>query len=207
MVGILKSALAVLKEKPIRLWGLSLMASLLTSLICLFAVLPIISIPITLVLSVGMTSVYLDGYKGKEVDSNQLFSGFKNFWKIAGGMGWMLLWMIIWSPVPVVNIIKIYSYRFVPYILLESDSEVTAADALNLSMKMTKGYRAKMFLADLCISAVVMIIAGLLFLVIKIPVLNVLIGLVYVAVMIFVPLSLGIISAAFYDSIEKAEQA
>ena len=205
VIGIITSAFGILKEKPIRLWGLSLMSSLLMFLIGIFAILPIISIPVTLVLSVGMASVFLDGYRGKEVDSNQLFTGFKSFWKTAGGMGWMFLWMIIWSGVPIANIIKIYSYRFVPYILLENDADVTATDALKLSMSMTKGYRGKMFLTDLLVSVVIMILAGLITFAMStgIMVLAVLLVIVYMVVLIFVPLIVGLIGAAYFDEINK----
>ena len=179
------------------------MASLLGILVQFFAILPIITIPVVLVLSVGMASVYLDGYRGKDVDSNQLFMGFKNFWKTAGGMGWMFLWTIIWSAIPIANIIKVYSYRFVPYILLANDAAVSGADALKLSMKMTKGYRGKMFLTDLLVAVVIMIVAGLTVLCIKVPVLNVVLVIVYLVILVFVPLVIGLIGAAFYEEISK----
>ena len=40
-------ALDILKSKPFKLWGLSLLAILLTALVEIFAVLPIISIPVS----------------------------------------------------------------------------------------------------------------------------------------------------------------
>ena len=35
--------------------------------------------PVIAVLSAGMAAVYLDGFNGKEVYSDQLFKGFKDF--------------------------------------------------------------------------------------------------------------------------------
>ena len=43
---LIEKALAVLKQKPLRLWGLSLLCQLLIGLAAVFGVLPIISIPI-----------------------------------------------------------------------------------------------------------------------------------------------------------------
>ena len=53
-----------------------------------FGVLPIVIVPVIAVLSAGMAAVYLDGFNGKEVYSDQLFKGFKDFWRTAGGMCW-----------------------------------------------------------------------------------------------------------------------
>lgn len=64
---------------PFKLWGLSLLSSLLTILVLVFGVLPIVIVPVIAVLSAGMAAVYLDGFNGKEVYSDQLFKGFKDF--------------------------------------------------------------------------------------------------------------------------------
>ena len=55
------------------------MSSLLTILVLVFGVLPIVIVPVIAVLSAGMAAVYLDGFNGKEVYSDQLFKGFKIF--------------------------------------------------------------------------------------------------------------------------------
>jgi len=211
--AIMKKSIEMLKKKPVRLWGLSLMYMLLSILAGVFGVLPIVSMPIIFVLSVGMTAIYLDGYRGKEVNSNQLFIGFKNFWRMAGGIGWMELWVFIWALIPIAGIVfaimKTYAYRFVPYILL-SDEEISATDALKRSMEMTNGHRGKMFCADLMVVGVsfaVLLVLGLLSF---IPILGyafrLLFVLAYIAVIVFAPLLAGIIGAAFYDEIETASK-
>ena len=209
--AIMKKSIEVLKKKPVRLWGLSLMYMLLSILAGVFGVLPIVSMPIIFVLGVGMTAIYLDGYRGKEVNSNQLFIGFKSFWRMAGGIGWKELWVFIWALIPIAGIVfaimKAYSYRFVPYILL-SDEEISATDALKRSMEMTNGHKGKMFCADLMVVGVsfaALLVLGLLSL---IPILGyafrLLFVLAYIAVIVFVPLLAGLIGAAFYDEIEAA---
>ena len=48
MIGfIFRKVLDVLNKKPIKLWGLSLLCALLTTLASVFGVLPIIVLPIT----------------------------------------------------------------------------------------------------------------------------------------------------------------
>lgn len=81
--NIYKRAFNVLSKMPFKLWGLSLLSSLLTILVLVFGVLPIVIVPVIAVLSAGMAAVYLDGFNGKEVYSDQLFKGFKDFWRTA----------------------------------------------------------------------------------------------------------------------------
>ena len=124
--NIYKRAFNVLSKMPFKLWGLSLLSSLLTILVLVFGVLPIVIVPVIAVLSAGMAAVYLDGFNGKEVYSDQLFKGFKDFWRTAGGMCWKKLWIFIWFLVPIagpfIAISKYYAYSFTPYILNEEKS-------------------------------------------------------------------------------------
>lgn len=205
---LIAKALEVLKQKPLRLWGISLLCQLLISLAAAFGVLPIISVPIALVFNAGMAAVYLTGYRGGEVNSDALFAGFKRFFKVAGGMGWMALWILIWGMIPfagvVFAVIKSYSYRFVPYIVIQ-DPDISATEALRLSMKKTEGFKGRMFLADFLVMlavAVVAIVFGALSL---IPyagrVFMVLGALAMILIMLVLPLVRGLISAACYEEI------
>lgn len=201
-------ALAVLKKKPIRLWGVSLMCELLTVLAAFLGVLPIISIPIVFVLEAGMTAVYLAGYRGQEVNTDALFAGFPRFFKVAGGMGWMALWVFIWGLIPVVGpvfaVIKAYSYRFVPYIIIQ-DPEISATEALRLSVKKTEGFKGKMFLADFLIAIACVVAVLLLTLLSRIPYAGVLFAIILVVLALFLlaglPLLMGLVSAAGYEEI------
>ncbi len=208
--AVYSRSFALLGKKPLLLWGLSLLSSLLTVLAAIFGFIPLFSLPIIFVLEVGMTSVYLDAVRGKEINSDQLFSGFKRFFRTAGGMGWMYLWILIWSLIPiagmVMGVIKSYSYRFVPYILL-NDPDISATEALRVSMRLTKGYRGRMFLADLIIGAVI-VVALVIFILIAgaLPVLTFLTVIVYLIIIAFGPLVFGVISATYYDEIEKEKR-
>ena len=64
--NIYKRAFNVLSKMPFKLWGLSLLSSLLTILVLVFGVLPIVIVPVIAVLSAGMAAVYLDGFNGRK---------------------------------------------------------------------------------------------------------------------------------------------
>ena len=202
-INAYKKALGVLLKKPIMLWGLSLLAGIITSAISMaFGILPVVGIAAAGVISCGMCKVQIDGLFGKKVNSDQLFAGFTgNFMRIAGGYLWMILWMGIWAMVPVVGIIKAYSYRFVPYILI-TRPDVTATQALRLSMQMTKGKKGQMFLADLCFSVAIGVLAALC----AIPVLGILFILVMIVVALLSNVFIGLYSATFYIEACKDEK-
>ena len=205
---LIQKALEVLKQKPLRLWGVSLLCQLLVLLSALFGVLPIISIPISLVLNAGMAMVFLTGYRGQEVNSDALFAGFHRFFKVAGGMGWMALWILIWGLIPIVGpvfaVIKMYSYRFVPYIVIQ-DPNISATEALRLSMKKTEGFKGRLFLADfivgLCCAGVMLVLGGLSMIRYVGPVFMVISVLVSIFLSLVVPLLMGLINAAGYEEI------
>lgn len=158
-----KRAFAVLAQKPILLWGLSLLLMLVTYLgTLLSAPLPILSLAIGFLLSLGAVKLYMDGLKGNPVSSKQLFFAFnKNWLKSCTVLGWQALWSLIWAFVPIYGIVKAYSYRFVPYIAV-THPELSAFDALKLSMRMTEGKKGQMFLADLVFAIAPSIATGIL---------------------------------------------
>lgn len=203
-----KKALNVLAKKPIVLWGLSLLSGLMTILATIFTI-PffIVGTVATYVLTCGMAKVYIDGLHGKEVNSDQLFAGFnKRFLRIAGGMAWRSLWIFIWALIPfagiIIAIIKSYSYRFVPYILM-TKPDVTATQALRLSMEMTKGKKWQMFLADLCFMGGFIVAVWVLALLSAIPIIDTLFSLIlailYLAYILFGGIFQGLYQASFYD--------
>lgn len=205
-------ALEVLKKKPIRLWGISLLYLVIAYLIsALGALVPIISVPIVLVLSLGFTGVILKGLHGEDVRSEQLFQSFRKdvVARNAGGMCWMELWSLIWAFVPVMNIIKFYSYCLTPYILL-TDKEIGPTDALKKSMRMTDGYKGKMFGADILIAVAVWVVFLVLILFSEIPYVGWLFAIVlvlaYLALVLFLPLFLNLVHAAIFEAINAVHK-
>ena len=208
---IYRKALAALAKKPFKLWGLSLLGILVASIVSSLAVIPLISIPIVLLLELGFTIVMLNAYHGREFNSNQLFEGFKKeeILRNGGGMCWMWLWMQIWGFVPVMNIIKYYSYYFVPYILA-TDKEISATEALRKSMRMTDGYKGKLFAAEILLIGGIMLATLILALLCLIPIIRVLfIFLLFVflvAVTLLLPLFIGLVRTAFFEEISAVHE-
>ncbi len=204
---IYRRAFTVLKSFPVKLWGLSLLNILLISIIYVLGVnIPIISIPLAVTLQAGASILYLDAYRGEAVASQRLFSGFKRLKHTAGGMCWRLLWLLIWSLIPiagiVIVIVKSLEYSFTPYILIDKPS-LGAMEALEKSKQDTKGYKANMFLAIIGPTIAYVIVSAILFLLAIIPFVGALfafisfiVSLIYV---LFAPMFLGLIRAGFYE--------
>ena len=205
-------ALEVLKKKPIRLWGISLLYLVIAYLISILgAMVPIISLPIVLVLSLGFTGVILNGLHGEDVHSEQLFQSFRKdvVARNAGGMCWMELWTLIWCFVPVMNIIKYYSYCLTPYILL-TDKEIGPTEALKKSMRMTDGYKGKMFGADILIAVAIWVVFLVLVLFSEIPyvgwIFAIVLVLVYLAIVLFLPLFINLVHASIFEAINAVHK-
>ncbi|MBR4768159.1 MAG: hypothetical protein IK088_04190 [Lachnospiraceae bacterium] len=209
---ILGRALKVVAKKPFRLWGISLLAELLTA-VALFAFGGVIGIAIGIILliSVGNTMVFLHGYRGEQVEALQLFDAFRGkdtVKRVLIGMLWKELWVFLWGLIPfagpVFAIIKTYQYRLTPYILVQ-EPEVNPTDAMKISKERTKGYVGKMFLTDLLIVGAVYVTAFVLMLLGLIPYVGVLFMIILVLTMIVVgailPLVTGLVQAAYYEEI------
>ncbi|MDD6084403.1 MAG: zinc ribbon domain-containing protein [Oscillospiraceae bacterium] len=215
--------LRVLFSKPIRLWGLSLLSIILyafASALC-FGI-PILAISAVEVLKVGMCCVYLDAYNKKEVDSKQIFSGFSSFGrfcKISGGMLWKNLWLLLWMLVPIVGpiicFVKAISYSFTPYILLKKP-KMSPLDALKYSMKLTDGYKLKIFLTALLVGIILLavflvesLVVGLF---VKIGVAALIMifttvfGLINLVIYILLPLFFGTLSAAMFTEVLRLKK-
>ena len=216
--SIYKKAFAVLKKKPVTLWGISLLCALL-ELIALvgFGMLPIGAFIVGIALEAGMAMIYLNSYRtGLKPKSVYLFAAFRKdrFWRVVGGMAWMSLWVFLWALIPfagiVFAVIRAYEYRFTPYILMTRD-DVKATEAIKLSKQMTMGYKGKMFWADVLICLLYLAAALVLALFSLIPFIGILFrvvnSLLSIAFSLFAPLFLGIVQAAFYVETQSAAPA
>lgn len=205
-----KRALEVILKKPIMLWGLSLLLVIVSFIGgVVTAAVPFLSLAVGYLFTCGAAKLYMDGLKGKEVNSKQLFYAFnKNCVKTAGAMAWQNLWGVIWGFVPVMGIVKGYAYKFVPYIIV-THPEVSAFDALKISMKMTKGKKLQMWLADLVYSVAPSITLGILFALGRIKfigdVFNISAILVILALILFGTIFSGLYQAAFFNEEELAQ--
>ena len=99
---------------------------------------------------VGYSGFCTKIYKGEQTSIKSMFDiGFNNYWRKVGGILWMQLFVFLWSLLLVIpGIIKSFAYFMTPYILADSKN-VTAKQALKLSMRMTKGYKGEIFIMQL----------------------------------------------------------
>ena len=81
--------------------------------------------------------------------SDMFRRSFNDYGRNLGGMLWMYLFIFLWSLLFVIpGIVKSYAYFAAPYILSEFPG-VKPTDAIKLSMRMTDGYKAELFVLDL----------------------------------------------------------
>jgi len=103
-----------------------------------------------LVLTVNVGGTFIKVYYCQLISVAEPFSELKNnFIRKLGGMMWMYLWVYLWTLLFIIpGIIKSFAYSMTPYILASSPN-VTATDALKLSMRMTDGHKGKIFVMGL----------------------------------------------------------
>ncbi len=206
---VFDDAFGVVAEKPFRLWGVSLLASLLSFIVsCAFLAIPVAAIAINLALSTSMTMIFLFGYRGKTPVAADLFECLKDAKtakRVIGGLLWMNLWIFLWSLIPVAGfvfaIVKSYSYRLTPYILVLEDN-VKITDAYKVSEQRTKGFKGEMFGAD--------ILAGLMFygIVLLCSLISPVLGIIALLISsVIFPLFIGLVQAAFYEEIMNGEHS
>lgn len=211
---IYKRALSVLMKKPLVLWGISLLEILLLAVAtALFGAVPGVALGLCLLLHTAMIMVYLLGYRGEDVHVLHLFDCFRDLAtvkRVLGGMLWMILWIFLWSLIPIVGIvfatIRAYEYRLTPYILM-TEPEIPATEAIKVSKERTHGYKLKMWGADVLIPLMIFGIVVVLSLLSTMPLLGGLFTLILVVFVIcaaaLYPLFLGLVQAAFYEEIKN----
>lgn len=210
---IYKRAANILIKKPWKLWGISLLSVVLSTVLSALcgSAIPLLGTIVGLLITTAMTIIFLKGYRGEDVEVSELFACFKD-WntikRVILGMGWMTLWIFIWSLIPIAGIvfaiIRSYEYRLTPYILmLEPDIPIT--EAIKVSKQRTQGYKLQMWLADFVFAIICIAIGLILALLSLIPILGILFALIAIvfaiSVALFSTIFLGLVQAAFYEEI------
>ncbi|MCR5098740.1 MAG: DUF975 family protein [Lachnospiraceae bacterium] len=98
-------------------------------------------------LAVGCNGFFLKNIEGeKDLDSMSL--GFKHYGRNVLTMFLMQVFLTLWTMLFIIpGLIKLYSYRMVPYILAE-DPDVGAVEAITRSRQIMKGNKWKAFVLD-----------------------------------------------------------
>jgi uncharacterized membrane protein len=107
---------------------------------------PIVALFITGSLMVGQFMFSLKFKRGEKPGVALLFEGFKYYGATLGLYLWYLLWVCLWSCLLIIpGFIKSISYMMCFYVMADNP-RVGIKNALNISKKMTKGYKGKIFM-------------------------------------------------------------
>ena len=216
--NLYQKTFSVLMKRPLRLWGLTLLSSVLLVVVHIgFIGIPAVGFCALLLLEASMSMIYLNSYRtGLEPKTAYLFAAFRKdrIWRVLGGMAWMQLWIFLWSLIPIVGIvfgvIRAYEYAFVPYILMTRD-DVRPTEAIKVSKAETMGYKGKLFGADLLLEGVYFVVILLLSLLSMIPYVGIVFTILRIVLTVvfgvLAPLFLGILHAAFYVEIQNRRAA
>lgn len=100
-------------------------------------------------LSLGLTIFALKFSNEEPAEVSNLFDGFNNFISAMALYLWSALWIFLWSLLLIVpGIIKSISYSMSFYILAENP-QINAREALNISKRITMGYKGRIFMLGL----------------------------------------------------------
>lgn len=215
---IYTKAFKALMEKPIRLWGISLLGSLLIcvgSLLAGYAI-PALAIAVGTLFTVSLAAIFLKGYHREQVYCHELFDTFKDWGtikRVLTGMGWSYLWIFLWALIPIVGpvfaVIRSYEHGLIPYILVKKP-ELNAIRARELSIEKTKGHKWQMFLADLLVGAAIAVVFAVLGGLSAIKYVGIFFAIVlvllYLCVIVLLPLFTGLVHAAFYEELIGCEE-
>lgn len=216
--NLYQKTFSVLMKRPFRLWGITLLSSVLLVVVHIgFIGIPAVGFCALLLLEASMSMIYLNSYRtGLEPKTAYLFAAFRKdrIWRVLGGMAWMYLWIFLWFLIPVVGFvfatIRAYEYRFVPYILMTRD-DVRPTEAIKVSKAETMGYKGKLFGADLLLEGVYFVVILLLSLLSRIPYVGIVFTILRIVLTVvfgvLAPLFLGILHAAFYVEIQNRRAA
>ena len=114
---------------------------------------PIGAYLVIFVMNVNICGFAIRSFKKEDISVSEPFSELRvGFFRKLGGMLWMTLWVFMWSLIPfagsILGIIKGYEYSMAPYILADCPN-VTATEALNLSKRITDGYKGELLVLSL----------------------------------------------------------
>lgn len=86
-------------------------------------------------------------YRNQSISTGTLFEGMQDYGRVMGGMFWYSLRSSLWMIVPVVGVMKRYSFLLTPYILYDQP-ELSPEEALQESAALTEGHKMEMFIRD-----------------------------------------------------------
>jgi uncharacterized membrane protein len=92
----------------------------------------------------GINEYYMKSLNGEAKSFNDLFAGFKKYGKVLGTDILMTIYLFFWAFIPVVGIVKMFSYSQT-FLVLRDNPELTANQAITKSREIMKGHKAQLF--------------------------------------------------------------
>lgn len=131
-------------------WGIAIGTLIVAEIILAAATLiPLGSIILTGVVSVGLIIVYLEIVRNWQCEFGDLFKGFNNFGTNCCCGVLTAIYTFLWSLLFVIpGIVKAYSYSMSFYILADNPN-MTASEAITASRAMMDGHKADLFVLHL----------------------------------------------------------
>lgn len=106
----------------------------------------LVSIFVTSPLTIGFTYSFIKLSDGATTEPKDLFSKFNLIFKSTGMMVMMYLKVLVWSLLFIIpGFVASFNYSMAPFIMAE-DEGVGAYESIDISKKMMKGYKGKLFL-------------------------------------------------------------
>ena len=130
-----------------------------------FPIALLVSLPLTVGFYTSFRLLCIEGQAN--LTENAFKIGFGNYGRHLGGMLLMTLYVLGWSILLIVpGIIKSFSYALTPFILVENP-ELSANEAIELSMKMMDGHKLDLFILYLsfigwCLLSILTLYIGML---------------------------------------------
>ncbi len=212
---VFTKALEGFKKNKRRTLGITLFGMLMgifAFILC--GALPILAIPLVILLSVGMSMIYLKKTREEKIYCVDTFEAFKNkdlALRMVLGISWKCIWIFIWGLIPIVGIYfairRMLEYMLTKYILyFEPETPIT--EAINISKERMVGYKKDVFLTYLFIilatCSIPVLFFGLAFISGTAGTVFLILFLIsLVVVTIILTIFFGILNAEFYNEIEK----
>lgn len=100
-------------------------------------------------LLIGLSIFFINVWRREGPPFETLFSGFQRYAQSLIGILWMYLWTFLWSLLFIIpGIVKSYAYSMTPYLLADYP-DIDPRQALKVSMAITKGRKAEIFIMQL----------------------------------------------------------
>ncbi|MCL2425189.1 MAG: DUF975 family protein [Oscillospiraceae bacterium] len=119
----------------------------------IFSFISLAAVVLYSVLAVNLSCTMVKAYYGQPIKSAEPYSALNmNFGRKLGGILWVSLWILLWTLIPFAGIVFFFvksAEYFMAQYILACNPNVKAIDALNLSKRMTEGYKWKIFVMGL----------------------------------------------------------